>query len=209
MTFVLVDYKGGSTFKDCVHLPHVTGMVTDLDVQGRGQAPIPFGLIDLPDLQRQQPAVISLGTFAELTWRQDLLAEGGFASVTEQRAVAPPQDRLPHVVVLLDRWEGFVTSLGETGGGALTDVITQILAEGASAGIHLVMTGDRSLLAGRIAAMCEDKLTFRLAERDDYALAGLRPRDLPQHIGPARAFRAGTGTETQAALLAPTPSDQG
>ena len=31
MTFVLVDYKGGSAFKDCVHLPHVTGMVTDLD----------------------------------------------------------------------------------------------------------------------------------------------------------------------------------
>ena len=22
MTFVLVDYKGGSAFKDCVHLPH-------------------------------------------------------------------------------------------------------------------------------------------------------------------------------------------
>jgi hypothetical protein len=40
-------------------------------------------------------------------------------------------------------------------------VITRILAEGASAGIHLVMTGDRSLLAGRIAAMCEDKLVFR------------------------------------------------
>ena len=25
MTFVLVDYKGGSAFKDCVHLPHVPG----------------------------------------------------------------------------------------------------------------------------------------------------------------------------------------
>jgi S-DNA-T family DNA segregation ATPase FtsK/SpoIIIE len=31
MTFVLIDYKGGSAFKDCVHLPRVTGMVTDLD----------------------------------------------------------------------------------------------------------------------------------------------------------------------------------
>ena len=31
MTFVLVDYKGGSAFKDCVHLPHTVGMVTDLD----------------------------------------------------------------------------------------------------------------------------------------------------------------------------------
>jgi DNA segregation ATPase FtsK/SpoIIIE, S-DNA-T family len=31
MTFVLVDYKGGSAFKDCVHLLSVTAMVTDLD----------------------------------------------------------------------------------------------------------------------------------------------------------------------------------
>ena len=31
MTFVLVDYKGGAAFKDCVNLPHTVGMVTDLD----------------------------------------------------------------------------------------------------------------------------------------------------------------------------------
>ena len=31
MTFVLIDYKGGSAFKDCARLPHTVGMVTDLD----------------------------------------------------------------------------------------------------------------------------------------------------------------------------------
>ena len=261
-------------------------LLRDLPGLGRppepGQAPVPFGLIDLPRVQRQQPAVISLDTFghlmaagaprsgrsqllrtiatslavgfscadvqlygidcgngallpldglpqcgavvtrtqderaarllarlaAELSGRQDLLAAGGFAGITEQRAAAPPGQRLPHILVLLDRWEGFTTTLGETGGGALTDVITRILSEGASAGIHLVMTGDRSLLAGRIAALCEDKLVFKLAEKDDYALAGLRPRDLPADIPPGRAFTAGTGTETQVALLAPDPSGQ-
>jgi DNA segregation ATPase FtsK/SpoIIIE, S-DNA-T family len=50
---------------------------------------------------------------------------------------------------------------------------------------------------------------FRLAEKDDYALAGLRPRDLPDDIPPGRAFRAATGTETQVALLVPDPSGQG
>ena len=129
---------------------------------------------------------------AELTRRQDLLAAGGFAGITEQRAAAAaPAQRLPHIFVLLDRWEGFTTTLGDRTAARLTDVITRILAEGASAGIHLVMTGDRSLLAGRIAAMCEDKLVFKLADRDDYALAGLRPRDLPDDIPPGRAFRAG------------------
>ncbi len=31
MTFVLIDYKGGSAFKDCARLPHTVGMVSDLD----------------------------------------------------------------------------------------------------------------------------------------------------------------------------------
>ena len=266
-------------------LPH-TLLLRDLPGLGRppdrGEPPIPFGLTDLPGVQRQRPAMLHLESFghlmaagaprsgrsqllrtiatslavgfscadvhlygidcgngallplaglphcgavvtrtqderaarllarlaAELSRRQDLLAVGGFAGITEQRAAAPAGQRLPHILVLLDRWEGFTTTLGETGGGALTDVITRILSEGASAGVHLVMTGDRSLLAGRIAALCEDKLVFKLAEKDDYALAGLRPRDLPAEIPPGRAFTAGTGTQTQVALLAPDPSGQ-
>ena len=31
VTFLLVDYKGGAAFKECVDLPHTVGMVTDLD----------------------------------------------------------------------------------------------------------------------------------------------------------------------------------
>jgi DNA segregation ATPase FtsK/SpoIIIE, S-DNA-T family len=69
--------------------------------------------------------------------KRQVLAAGGFAGITEQRAAAPTGDRLPHIIVLLDRWEGFTTTLGEVGGGILAAVITRILAEGASAGIHL------------------------------------------------------------------------
>src|SRR5699024_301709 len=39
--------------------------------------------------------------------RQAQLAEAGFADVTEQRAAVPKEERLPYVLVLLDRWEGF------------------------------------------------------------------------------------------------------
>jgi S-DNA-T family DNA segregation ATPase FtsK/SpoIIIE len=164
---------------------------------------------------------------AELTRRQELLAAGGFASITEQRAAATAQetqsgprararsgrhgDEMPlaHVFLLIDRWEGFTASLGEADGGALTDVVTRVLSEGASAGVHLIMTGDRSLLAGRISSLCEEKLVFKLADREDYALAGLRGRDLPGDVPPGRAFRAGSGTEIQAALLGPDTSGQG
>jgi S-DNA-T family DNA segregation ATPase FtsK/SpoIIIE len=38
LTFVLVDYKGGSAFKECNKLPHTVGMVTDLDTHLVGRA---------------------------------------------------------------------------------------------------------------------------------------------------------------------------
>ncbi|HEX3514047.1 MAG TPA: FtsK/SpoIIIE domain-containing protein, partial [Trebonia sp.] len=162
----------------------------------------------------------------ELTRRQELLAAGGFASITEQRAATAQETQsrpwvtarsgphgsdmpLAHIFLLIDRWEGFTASLGEADGGALTDVVTRVLSEGASAGVHLIMTGDRSLLAGRISSLCEEKLVFKLADREDYALAGLRGRDLPGDVPPGRAFRAGSGTEIQAALLGPDATGQG
>ena len=110
---------------------------------------------------------------------------------------------------LLDRWEGFTSTLGELEAGSLTEILTRLLSEGASVGMHLVMTGDRSLLLGRISSLCEEKLVFKLAEKDDYRLAGLNPRDLPDNMPPGRALPAGTGTELQVALLAPDASGQG
>jgi DNA segregation ATPase FtsK/SpoIIIE, S-DNA-T family len=146
---------------------------------------------------------------AELSRRQEVLAAAGFSNITEQRAATSESRRLPHIVILLDRWEGFTTSLGEIDNGSLTEIITRILTEGASTGIHLAMTGDRSLLAGRISSFCEEKLAFKLADKEDYALMGLRPRKLPDEIPPGRAFRSGTGTELQVALLARDASGQG
>jgi len=146
---------------------------------------------------------------AELNSRQELLAMAGFGDIREQRAAAPEPERLPHIFVLLDRWEGFTSTLGELEAGGLTEILTRLLTEGASVGMHLVMTGDRSLLLGRISSLCEEKLIFKLAEKEDYRLAGLNPRDLPDDMPPGRAFRAGSGAELQMALLAPDASGQG
>jgi len=146
---------------------------------------------------------------AELSRRQELLAEGGFADVNEQRASVAESNRLPHIFVFLDRWEGFTTTLGEIDHGTLTDAITRILGEGASTGIHLVMTGDRTLISGRISSMCEEKLVFKMAEKEDYGFAGLRPRNMPDEVPPGRAFRSGSGIEVQVALLGPDASGQG
>jgi DNA segregation ATPase FtsK/SpoIIIE, S-DNA-T family len=142
----------------------------------------------------------------EVLRRQELLGQGGFADVTEQRRAAAGHERLPHLLLLLDRWEGFVGTLGEHDAGALTEKVHTLLREGASVGLHLVVAGDHSLLSGRMAALCDDKILLRLTDRTDFSLAGLNYRKLPETIPPGRGYRAGGGVETQVALLADDPS---
>ncbi|GHB56133.1 cell division protein FtsK [Streptomyces viridiviolaceus] len=145
----------------------------------------------------------------ELSRRQDLLADKGFADIGEQRAAVAADERLPHIVVLLDRWEGWVPTLGEIDHGSLTDELQTMMREGASVGIHLVLTGDRTLLVGRIATLTEDKYGLRLADRSDFSSLGIPARKVPEEIPPGRAFRNEAGTETQFALLAEDTTGQG
>jgi DNA segregation ATPase FtsK/SpoIIIE, S-DNA-T family len=146
---------------------------------------------------------------AEMRRRIELLGESGFADVTEQRAAVPPQQRLAHLVVLIDRWESFTISLGELDNGTLTEEVQRILREGASVGLHLVITGDRTLLSGRMSTLTETKLVFRLPDRGDFSLIGINPRKVAETMPPGRALRAESGVETQVALLAPDATGQG
>ncbi|WP_322725271.1 FtsK/SpoIIIE domain-containing protein [Streptomyces spongiae] len=146
---------------------------------------------------------------AEAGRRQELLAQYGFADIGEQRAGTAEGGRLPHIVLLLDRWEGWVSSLGELEHGELTDELLTLMREGASVGIHLVITGDRQLLTGRISSLTEDKFGLRLADRTDFSMLGINSRKVPDEIPPGRAFRNETGTEIQFALLSEDATGQG
>ncbi|MER6628859.1 FtsK/SpoIIIE domain-containing protein [Streptomyces sp. NPDC000987] len=145
----------------------------------------------------------------ELSRRQDLLADKGFADIGEQRAAVAEEERLPHVVLLLDRWEGWLPTLGEHNHGDLTDQIMAMMREGASVGIHVVITGDRQLLAGRISSLTEDKYGLRLADRADFSMLDINSRKVPEEIPPGRAFRGESATETQFALLSEDTTGQG
>ncbi|TFB83928.1 FtsK/SpoIIIE domain-containing protein [Cryobacterium luteum] len=133
--------------------------------------------------------------------RQEILANDGFAGITEQRQNVVAGSRLPHIVLLIDRWEGFLGSLGELDGGALVDQVTMLLREGASLGVHVIIAGDRQLLSSRIGTLVEDKLVLRLSDRGDYSYAGLNAKKLPDVIGEGRGFVAESAIETQVALL--------
>ncbi|WP_405913054.1 FtsK/SpoIIIE domain-containing protein [Streptomyces sp. NBC_00963] len=145
----------------------------------------------------------------EITRRQELLAEKGFADIGEQRSVVPVEERLPHIVVLLDRWEGWLPTLGEVDHGELTDQVALVMREGSSLGVHMVIAGDRQLLIGRIASLTEDKYGLRLADRSDFSMLGINARKVPDEIPPGRAFKNESATETQFALLAEDATGQG
>lgn len=142
---------------------------------------------------------------SEMARRREVLAAGGYSGISEQRAGEDPADRLPYLLVLIDRWEGFTAEFGEEDHGSVLDRVAALLREGASVGLHLVVTGDRSLLSTRWGVLVDDKLVLRLPDRADYSLAGLRPRNVPEAMPPGRGVRAESGIEVQVALLDADP----
>ncbi len=145
---------------------------------------------------------------AEVQRRMSSLGEHGFTDINEQRNGVPEHERLPHIVLFLDRWEGFMPSLGELNSGALTDAVYQLMREGASVGLHVILTGDRTVLLGRISTLTENKIAFQLADPSDLTMIGLNPRKVPANMPPGRGFRAQGAVETHVALLTEDSSGQ-
>ena len=166
-------------------LPHVGAVVT------RTQTDRVYRLLD--HLRR------------ELAARQQSLAEAGYADIGEQRARVAPEERLPYLVVLLDRWEGFVQAFEAVDGGVLLDRVIGLLQEGAGVGIRFVMTADRTGLTGRMSTLIEDRMALSLSDPGDYGNIAMMARDVPSSMPPGRAFRAGERPrEMQWALLDPS-----
>ncbi|MCL2781089.1 MAG: FtsK/SpoIIIE domain-containing protein [Actinomycetia bacterium] len=140
---------------------------------------------------------------AEIERRQQLLATGNWADISEQRRAVPPDERLPHILLMIDRWEAFVPSIGSLDNDRYTNLVMTMLREGASVGLHLIIAGDRSLVVARMAALTENKLVLRLPDRDDYSMAGVPSRSIPEELAPGRAFAGDNAIETQIALLDP------
>jgi S-DNA-T family DNA segregation ATPase FtsK/SpoIIIE len=141
MTFVLVDYKGGSAFKDCVHLPHVTGLVTDLDAHLTQRA-----LASLP---------------AELTRRERVLAAAGAKDIeqyAERGSLQPRYRPLPRLVIVIDEFASLVRDLPDFVTG-----LVGIAQRGRSLGIHLILATQRP--SGVVSADIRANTNLRIALR--------------------------------------------
>ena len=120
LTFVLIDYKGGSAFDACAALPHVVGMVTDLDDRLAGRA--------LRSLE------------AELRRRERVLRAAGATDIAP--TCAAEADRtpapLPRLVVVVDELAGLAADLPD-----FVSSLVGVAQRGRSLGIHLVLATQR------------------------------------------------------------------
>ena len=143
LTFLLVDYKGGAAFAECVDLPHTVGLVTDLG----------------PHLVRR--ALTSLR--AELHHRERLLAEHGAKDlITMERrsdAAAPPV-----LVIVIDEFAALAAEVPE-----FVDGVIDVAQRGRSLGLHLVMATQRpaGVITDNLRANTNLRIALRMADESD------------------------------------------
>ena len=166
---------GGGALASLAALPHCGAVVT----------------ADDPD--RVDRLLLRLA--GELRARAEAMSAGGHSDLTEYRAAQPPAARTPYLLVLVDRHDALVTALEGVDGGRLIQQLERLMRDGLAAGIRFVVTGDRRLLTGRLAELAGKKIVLRMADRNDYLVAGLRGKVIPADMpGRARLHCSGRGS---------------
>jgi S-DNA-T family DNA segregation ATPase FtsK/SpoIIIE len=145
VTFLLVDYKGGSAFGQCRELPHTVGMVTDLSVQ----------------LARR--ALTSLG--AELRYREHVLNRKRAKDLIELERSGDP-DAPPSLVIVIDEFAALVQELPE-----FVDGVVNIAQRGRSLGLHLILATQRpaGVVKDNLRANTNLRIALRMADEADSA----------------------------------------
>ncbi|MEP7021141.1 MAG: FtsK/SpoIIIE domain-containing protein, partial [Pseudonocardiales bacterium] len=136
LTFVLVDYKGGSAFGPCAELPHCVGMVTDLDGHLVSRA--------LDSLS------------AELRRREGLFAEAGAKDIDDYWARTGA--RLPRLVIVVDEFASLVEEIPDFVPG-----VVGIGMRGRSLGVHVVLATQRP--GGVVTADMRANVNLRISLR--------------------------------------------
>ncbi|KUN18372.1 cell division protein FtsY [Streptomyces antibioticus] len=138
---------------------------------------------------------------AELARRQELMTMHSAGNITELRAALPPDRRPAHLMLLIDGWDTLSALIGEIEEGRMVSQVGMLLREGAAVGMHVVATSERALMAGRIAALNDNKLLMRMNDIGDYTMNGIAREQVPSVIPAGRGFRTDTGSELQVAVL--------
>lgn len=144
VAIALVDYKGGSGFSHCKDLPHVVGMVTDLD----------------PGSARRAIAGLSI----QLKERERLFLQHSVTSFTDFHAATDGRVILPRIVIVVDELRAMIDDEPD-----FVPNLVRIAAQGRSLGMHLVLATQRpsGAITGEMRANLNARLCLRVATGQD------------------------------------------
>lgn len=144
LALMLVDFKGGATFAAMEDIPHMAGMITNLQD-------------DLTLVDRMRDAL-----FGEMQRRQEILKRAGnLPNVTAyQDRIDAGEDLepLPHLLVIIDEFSELLTAKPD-----FADLFVAIGRIGRSIGVHLLLATQK-LEMGKIRGL-ESHLSYRISLR--------------------------------------------
>ncbi|KNE84029.1 type VII secretion protein EccC [Streptomyces xinghaiensis] len=144
LAMVLVDYKGGATFAPFADLPHVAGVITNLENQAGLVERVHASLAG--EVQRRQRVLKDAGNVADIAH---------YAALRETR---PDLDPLPHLFVVIDEFGELLTAKPD-----FIDLFLSIGRIGRSIGVHLLLSSQR-IEGGKLKGL-DTYLSYRLGLR--------------------------------------------
>ncbi len=144
LALMLVDFKGGATFAAMEDIPHIAGMITnlqdDLTLVDRMRDAL-FG-----EMQRRQEILKGAGNLPNVTAYQDLIDAG------------EDLEPLPHLLVIIDEFSELLTAKPD-----FAELFVAIGRIGRSIGVHLLLATQK-LEMGKIRGL-ESHLSYRISLR--------------------------------------------
>jgi S-DNA-T family DNA segregation ATPase FtsK/SpoIIIE len=145
LALVLVDYKGGATFAPFTELPHVAGVITNLENQAGLVERVHSSLAG--EVKRRQQVLKDAGNVADI---------GHYAALrTSER---PDLEPLPHLFVVIDEFGELITAKPD-----FIDLFLSIGRIGRSIGVHLLLSSQR-IEGGKLKGL-DTYLSYRLGLR--------------------------------------------
>lgn len=171
VNFVLVDYKGGTTFQPLVKLPHTVDLITNL--QGRAGA----------------RAFIAIR--AELNRRSKLLADTRVTNIaTYHEKNLHAKYPLPHLFIIIDEFAEMIKDRAE-----FKTQLESIATTGRALGVHLILATQRpsGVVSGQIDANMKFRICLRVESAEDSRelLGRIDAQLLPKNIAGRAYVRVG------------------
>jgi len=148
VAMVLIDYKGGAAFDCCADLPHVAGLVTDLDTALAARA---LRCLEA-ELRHREVRLRAAGADSMETFRERSTEPGG------------ETDPLPRLVVVVDEFATMAAELPD-----FVDALVGIAQRGRSLGVHMVLATQRpaGVVTDDIRANTACRIALRVTDRND------------------------------------------